>query len=428
MTAPGEKSSDDDSAPSGVTSVSGPYRPGEVIDEKYTLVRKIGEGGMGAVWVGHNNVLDVHCALKLLELGASSQQAQRLLDEARAAAKLGHPNIVRMLDYGETPRGDPFIAMELLDGEDLAQLMERLGTLPALEAVQLLLPIAHALGTAHAKGIVHRDVKPENIFLAKDEVATTMPKLLDFGIVRQMANPRRLTLDGAVLGTPDYMSPEQARGQATTGQTDLWGFGVVLFELIAGRRPFEADNYNSLMRQIIEDKPPTLAELGRADEELSAIVGRALAKSQDSRWLSMRELGEELALWLEGHGVHDDVAGTSLRRSWLADTESKRIELPAYVREQLETAAGIPRRAISQQRRVVAGPTQPDAVPDSAVPEVEQQEKHLTALAELHAQGDPEELLARATRNRNLAIVIGILIVTIGAVIIVLIGTGIIET
>jgi len=124
----------DGDPPSGVTSVAGPYRPGEIIDEKYILIRKIGEGGMGAVWIAHNSVLDVHCAVKLIEAG-SKQVAERLLDEARAAARLGHPAIVRVLDYGETGRGDPFIAMELLDGEDLAQLMERQGRLPAVDAL-----------------------------------------------------------------------------------------------------------------------------------------------------------------------------------------------------------------------------------------------------------------------------------------------------
>jgi len=397
--------------PSGVSAVTGPYRTGEVIDEKYILIRKIGEGGMGAVWIAHNTVLDVHCALKLIEVGKTTRQmADRLLDEARAAARLGHPSIVRVLDYGETPRGDPFIAMELLDGEDLAQLMDREGRLDAVAAVQTLLPIAHALGTAHSKGIVHRDVKPENIFLAKDEVTTTMPKLLDFGIVRLENTNRRLTMAGAVLGTPDYMAPEQAKGETTTGQSDLWSFCVVLYELIAGQRPFDGDNYNALMRAIIEQDPKPLEELGVADKDLSDIVKRGLSKKAEERWINMRELGEELALWLESHGVGEDVTGASLRRTWLNATESKRIELPPGVRKSLQTAAGPP----SSQRSVTLG------TPDDMV------ERNLTALADLHVGGDPEELLRRDAQRRNIAILVGLVVFVVGAVLAVLIGTGII--
>jgi len=404
-----------------VTASAGPYRPGEIVDEKYILIRKIGEGGMGTVWVAHNSVLDVHCALKMIEAG-SKQVAERLLDEARAAARLGHPAIVRVLDYGETGRGDPFIAMELLDGEDLAQLMERQGRMPEVEAVQMLLPIAHALAAAHAKGIVHRDVKPENIFLARDDVATTQPKLLDFGIVKVEHSNRRLTMDGSVLGTPDYMSPEQAKGEEINGQTDLWAFGVVLYELVAGRRPFDGDNYNALMFAIINAEPKSLSEYGVADPELSAIVQRALRKDQAERWPSMRDLGEELALWLESKGLSDDITGTSLRRSWLADTESKRIELPPYVRDSLRAAAG--ERPISREVSKVR------ALPTEANPELaggkQISEQSLVAIAQLHAIGDPEELLRKASRRRNVAVVLGLVAVVVAGVAGVLIGTGII--
>jgi len=409
--------------PSGITSVAGPYRPGEIIGDKYILIRKIGEGGMGAVWVAHNSVLDVHCALKLIEMGASPRAvAERLLDEARAAARLGHPAIVRVLDYGETSQGDPFIAMELLDGEDLAQLMERQSKLPAVEAVQMLLPIAHALAAAHAKGIVHRDVKPENIFLARDEVTTTQPKLLDFGIVRFESKNRRLTIDGAVLGTPDYMSPEQARGETTSGQTDLWSFSVVLYELIAGKRPFDGDNYNALMYAIINSDPTPLSELGVADEELSAIVTRGLAKALGDRWPNMRDMGEELALWLESQGVTEDIAGTTLRRGWLSETESKRIELPQHVQDALQATGE--RRAV-RSGRISRGAAVPAPAPDAALALL--QEQNLAAIAELHAAGDPEDLLRRSTRRRNVALILGLFVVALTGVILVLIGTGIIE-
>jgi len=196
-------------APESVTRTR--YPPGYRID-KYELVRPYGEGGSGTVWVAHDMVLDINVAIKLINLDDSDEEAraqtQRLLDEARAAARLGHASIVRVHDFGQTDFGDPFIAMELLDGEDLADLLERQTNMPAIEAVQLLLPIAHALAAAHEKNIVHRDVKPENIFLSKAEVGVT-PKLLDFGIARRVDRPRRLTLEGSLLGTPDYMSPSR---------------------------------------------------------------------------------------------------------------------------------------------------------------------------------------------------------------------------
>ncbi len=396
-------------ATSSATTEEGRYGPGAVIDDKYVLVSKRGEGGMGTVWVAHNSVLDVHCAIKLMELDGSKASraiAQRVLDEARAAARIGHASIIRVLDYGETAHGDPFIAMELLEGEDLAQLLDREAKMTPVAAVQTLLPIAHALASAHAKGVVHRDVKPENIYLAKDEVTTTLPKLLDFGVVRIVNNPRKLTMDGAVVGTPDYMSPEQARGKPTTGQTDLWSFCVVLHETIAGRRPFDGQNYNALMRSIIEDEPPTLHSLGFADEPLSMIVARGLRKPAEERWSSMRELGEELALWLQDQGVVDDVTGASLRRTWLADTESQKIELPPYVRQLASTATG-------------AGVPTGTSHPDASAPD-------LAAIAELNRGGDPELLLERSTRRRNVAVVLGLLFFVLAAVAAVLAGTGII--
>lgn len=382
------------------------YAPGAVIDDKYVLVEKRGEGGMGTVWVAHNSVLDVRCAIKIMELdggSASRATAQRVLDEARAAARLGHASIIRVLDYGETEHGDPFIAMELLEGEDLAQLLDRQARLRPSEAVQMLLPIAHALASAHSKGIVHRDVKPENIFLARDEVSTTLPKLLDFGVVRIVNNPRKLTMDGAVVGTPDYMSPEQARGKPTSGQTDLWSYCVVLYEVMVGRRPFEGDNYNALMRSIIEDPPKSLEELGIADAQLSQIVVRGLQKDAAQRWSSMRELGEELALWLTDQGLTDDITGASLRRTWLAETESQRLELPPEVRDAMRSGGNL---------RVPVQPSTPD----------------LAAIAEMNRGGDPEDLLMQATRRRNVAIALGLVFAALVFVLAVLIGTGIIVT
>jgi eukaryotic-like serine/threonine-protein kinase len=410
------------------------YAPGQTIAENYKLVRKLGSGGMGEVWVAHNRVLDVSCAIKLIELEPTDEAralTQRLLDEARAAAKLGHSAIVRVTDFGVTKLGDPFFAMELLDGEDLAQLLERDRKIDPVHAVQLLLPIAHALASAHAKGIVHRDVKPENIFLAKDPVCGIQPKLLDFGVVRMLDRPRKLTIEGVVVGTPDYMSPEQARGLATTGQTDLWSFCVVLYETLAGRRPFEGDNYNALMRAIIEQTAPSLRELCAADEELSRIVARGMQKQPLERWMSMLELGEELALWLESQNVSEDITGSALRRAWLNATESQRIELPPWLLDEIErqvprsprqqSASGLRALRSSADR---TGPQRASLASDGHGTQTSEPE--LQAIADMNQGGDPEQLLERETTRKNVTLILILVLLVIGLVVAVLVGTGII--
>jgi eukaryotic-like serine/threonine-protein kinase len=296
------------------------YLPGEIIDNKYRLVRALGEGGMGTVWIAHNVVLDVQVAIKLIRLDIASSQrmTERLLQEARAAARLGHPAIVRVFDFGVTRHGGPFVVMELLHGETLADLIHRESRLSAISAVQLLLPIADALATAHGKGIVHRDVKPENIFVARDESERKQPKLLDFGIASFVESGNKLTLAGAVLGTPDYMSPEQARGENESDhRTDVWSFCVVLYELLTGRVPFNGANYNALLRAIINDKPPSIVSHAAGDQQLWQIIERGLRKNVGQRWDTMRVLGEALALWLYERGVREDVCAASLKTAWL---------------------------------------------------------------------------------------------------------------
>src|SRR6187455_1321689 len=197
----------------------GRYQPGDLIHDKYQLVRPLGQGGMGTVWVAQNTVLQVSVAVKLIALGDqhdADETAERLLREARAAARLDHPAIVRVFDFGRTDHGDPFIVMELLHGESLADILARDSRMPGVQAVRAMLPIADALASAHDKGVVHRDVKPENVILSTTEDGRTQPKLLDFGIASlqekstRITQEKRLTREGSVVGTPAYMSPEQA--------------------------------------------------------------------------------------------------------------------------------------------------------------------------------------------------------------------------
>jgi serine/threonine-protein kinase len=299
---------------------TGAYVAGEIVADKYRLIEPLGEGGMGSVWVGKNLALDVQVALKLLRTDVDTEGAdERLLNEARATARLKHPNIVRVFDFGRTRRNDPFIVMEFLQGETLGDVLDREGRLAATFAVQLLLPCVDALAAAHSKGIVHRDLKPDNVFLA-DSDGRMVPKVVDFGIAKFAIENRdhRLTQAGTVIGSPDYMSPEQARGvEDIDHRADIWAFCVVLYECITGRVPFENANYNALLRHIIEDDVPSALDFAAGDPELWRILQKGFTKRRDGRYQSMRELGEQLAGWLMLHGVGEDVCGHSLRATWL---------------------------------------------------------------------------------------------------------------
>jgi serine/threonine-protein kinase len=314
---------DGDSVPSpraaSSAKVPSRYGPGDVIAGKYRLGHRLGEGGMGDVWLAHNETLDIDVAIKLIrgEL-ATEEMAERLLHEARAAARLGHPAIVRVNDFGKTDRGDPFIVMERLEGEDLAAALAARGRLDAVVAVRTLLPIAHALTMAHNKGIVHRDLKPENVFLAKSDDGKLQPKLVDFGVAKlERAHDTRLTQSREVVGSPLYMSPEQARGDDVDHRADIWAFAIVLYEAITGRAPFGGKNYNAVLYSIIANPPTPSLELGGGDADLWTILERGFRKEADQRWFSMRDFGEALAHWLDDRGVHEDITGASLSATWL---------------------------------------------------------------------------------------------------------------
>ncbi len=298
------------------------YRSGETVAGKYRLLELLGEGGMGTVWRAHYETLHVDVALKMvLRPNARDDELpndgrRRLQLEACAAARLGHAAIARVYDYGLCSRGGAFIVMELLEGEDLGRALARRGQLSASKAVATLLPIVHALCVAHQKGVVHRDIKPQNIYLARTADGRVQPKLLDFGIAK-LENPNtRLTRTGALLGSPVYVSPEQARGEEVDARSDVWSTCIVLYELIAGAPPFGNTTPTGLLYAILARDPPSLFDAGLADEALWKIVERGLAKEPHHRWSTMRELGQELARWLSGCGKATDITGASLCQQW----------------------------------------------------------------------------------------------------------------
>ncbi|HVZ35524.1 MAG TPA: serine/threonine-protein kinase, partial [Polyangiaceae bacterium] len=227
------------------------------------------------------------------------------------------PATVRVFDYGKTAEGDPYIVMELLEGEDLMSIINRRERLSPIKAVRVLLPVIRALGMAHAHGIVHRDLKPENIFLARLPDGRVQPKLLDFGIAKlKDASDLRLTSAGSVVGSPLYMAPEQARGEDVDERADIWALAVVLYEAIAGQPPFGGDDRIQVALAVANHTPEMPRDCG-IDAVLWGYLQRGLAKSKEERWPSVDELGRALARWLIDNGVTDDITGASLESGWL---------------------------------------------------------------------------------------------------------------
>ncbi len=308
---------------------------------------------MGDVWLARNEALDIDVAVKLLRKEAEGPEAgSRFLREARAAARLTHPAIVRIFDFGLAERGEPFIVMERLIGEDLATLLQRRGRFPAIHAVRTLLPIVHALVSAHAKGVIHRDLKPENVFLARADGDRIEPKVVDFGVAK-LDLPKELTLtkDGVLLGSPAYMPPEQAQGTGVDHRADIWSVAVVLYEMVAGIRPFDGRTHNAILIAIQRDEPRAFTDLSAGDDQLWSIVAKGLCKDRRQRWDSMRAFGEALANWALARGATEDISGQAIEATW-RDSSDELVMLgqsappPTVRRETVDTIARAPRRRL----------------------------------------------------------------------------------
>jgi hypothetical protein len=258
---------------------------------RYEIVAELGRGGMGTVYRAHDPVLDRTVALKVLaaELLAEPGMRERFLREARSAARLQHPNVVTVYEFGEV-EGVPFIAMEFLQGDDLAAAVKR-GRLPDLDSrLAVMVQLCDGLDYAHRHGVVHRDVKPSNVYLLPDGSV----KIVDFGIAR-LEGGTLATRTGELLGTPGYMAPEQFSGAVLDHRVDQWAAGVILYELVAGRRPFDAGTVSALIYQIVHTAPPPVdATAGSAPAELLDILARALAKDPDARFADLAAFGQAL--------------------------------------------------------------------------------------------------------------------------------------
>jgi hypothetical protein len=294
-------------------------RVGTVLASKYRLDRVLGEGGMGAVYEAVNTWTERRVAVKLMhgEVARDSSMVERFFREARAAGKVGHRNIVEVLDMGfDEASGAYFLVQEFLDGQSLRDRVDQGAALSLREIFEVLVPVMEALSAAHRAGVTHRDLKPENIFLQR-VAGRVVPKVIDFGIAKvatDAAVSSSLTRTGSVLGTPYYMSPEQARGEKDVGAaSDVWAMGVLWFELLAGRYPFDGDNYNALLATILTEAAPSLASVAPGvPQSLSAVIDCALEKNRAQRFSSMDDF---LRALLECGVLGDDPWIQEQRRS-----------------------------------------------------------------------------------------------------------------
>ena len=271
-------------------------QPGSILLGKYRIERILGKGGMGVVALAHHLQLDEPMAIKFLRptvLG-NATIVQRFLREAQAAVKLKNEHICRVFDVGTLETGSPYMVMEYLQGMDLGDFMRARGTPPLQLTVDILLQACHALSEAHGLGIVHRDVKPANFFVTRRADGSPLIKLLDFGISKaQNQVEMELTNTQSTLGTPAYMSPEQLRSSKNVdARTDIWALGVILYELLSGRRPFRADTFSALCIQVATEPVPTLDV--PLPHGLDQVVMRCLQKDPDHRFQNVAELAAAL--------------------------------------------------------------------------------------------------------------------------------------
>ena len=286
---------------------------GQRISDRYLVIRKLGEGGMGDVYLGEHEEIEKRLALKVLKHEYSSRPdvVARFKQEAISASRIKHPNVVDVFDFGQLEDGRFFLAMELLEGKDLADVLAHEGVLAPNRGLGIALQMCRALIAAHAKGVVHRDLKPENVFLSKTEDGEETVKLVDFGIAKlrdvsadgTQEERRKLTKTGMIFGTPEYMAPEQAAGRNVDHRVDVYATGIILYEMFGGRVPFTGDTFMAVLTAHMTDPVPSIREVcpeTLISESLEQIIVKALAKKPTERHESMAAFAEALLQTPEG--------------------------------------------------------------------------------------------------------------------------------
>jgi len=332
-------------------SSSPPSRPyvdpliGQTLAGRYRILRKIGEGGMGIVYEAEHVLIEKRVGLKVLREDFSSRPdvVERFRQEAKSASKIGHEHIIDISDFGETPQGASYFVMELLTGRDLAEELEKNGTLSPRRTVNLMLQCARALEAAHQKGIVHRDMKPENIFLV-ERGGEDFVKIVDFGIAKMSeietaGQPgRKLTKTGMIFGTPEYMSPEQAGGKKLDHRVDIYAMGIIMYELLTGRVPFMGDTFMGILTKHMFETPLPILQMNpnaQVSPELDRIVFKALSKHPETRYQSMAELAQDLTAVLS-HTASTNASlapppGTVTHHGYLNESVHEEARVPRLV-------------------------------------------------------------------------------------------------
>jgi serine/threonine-protein kinase len=376
---------------------------------------------MGTVWLAHDSSLDAECAVKLIDEGKSADEEirTRFSREAKASAQLRSAHVVDVFDYGEWA-GTHYIAMEYLDGEDLSTRLDRLGQLDGESTYRIIAHVARALMSAHALGIVHRDLKPENIFLVQrydEEIA----KVLDFGIAQNSAYSleNRATREGTFLGTPCYMSPEQARGKPVDHRSDLWSLGVIAFQCLTGQLPFDSEALGELMGMILYEPIPKASDFNK--ELPPGIDGwweRASARDREQRFQSAKSMADELGVLLGVRtGVTVPTVPPRFSSAFPAVVEKSGVVTAPKVRELRQRLASPEPRAAqwSVVQEVAAGLRTLDAqAPDVLEPEVGPRIP-LARAALAHIDKRLKQLVEIYPRSKRLALAIpfGVLLVVL---------------
>src|SRR5438067_10257216 len=310
---------------------------GQVIADRYHVIKKLGEGGMGQVYLAEHVKMGRRSAIKVMNpsMVHDPDAVARFNREASNASRITHPNVCAIYDFGETPDGIIYLAMEFIEGEPLTDLLERESALSVPRAVHIFLQAAEALQAAHDLGIVHRDLKPDNIMLARRKDGADVVKVVDFGIAKAVGGDQagqKVTKTGLVVGTPEFMSPEQLSGDALDGRSDLYSLGLVLFKMLTGTLPFPADTVQEAMIKRLTDEPAELIEM-RPDLHcppgLQQTLDTALARSPADRYQSAAKFAHDVAMVV---GLSRTDADTALP-STLADDETELLE-PVRVRRR----------------------------------------------------------------------------------------------
>jgi serine/threonine-protein kinase len=362
----------DGSHPSGSNPAAEASLVGEILDRRYRIIKKLGEGGMGEVYAAEHVHIDKRLAIKLLrpEIVSNKEAVNRFYQEARSASSIGHRNIIGIEDFGELPDGRIFMAMELLAGAPLNDMIK--SPMPLDRLLNILIQTGHGLAAAHQKGIVHRDMKPENIYVTQGQNGEDVPKLLDFGIAKVAGNDgqNNLTKTGTIFGTPFYMAPEQALGQQVGATADVYAMGVIMYEVFSGSLPFQGESFMGILTQHITTEPEPVANraatAGRfLPPPLADVISRCMQKDPSRRYATMNDLVNALI------EVYRATAGAGMSSYMEAFVLPRTGQVPAQTPRTGPYGTPMPQQGQGQASLptvVAQGGSQPYAIPQGASP------------------------------------------------------------